>query len=204
MESSRLVITPGASGSAALPATGTPKSPLVESFLKPLMAVLFCLLFGGAFVFAGNQTLDIRAEKDNTGTATFDYESGYFLGLLHFAHHIDNVQRAEMSRHTTRRKGRKRTTTRVVLVHSGGTVPLLEVSSNLNAGEKRATLEAINGFIRDPTRSSFEGSFTFRNAFLWVGLPFLLIGILGLAGLPFSLIKTLRTPHNPTPPPIVR
>jgi hypothetical protein len=177
---------------------------LADAILKPFVAILFCLVFGGAFVFAGYQTLDLRASKDPAGAVTFDYVQGYLLGLVRSSHRVADVRGVEMRSHRTRSKGRTRTMTRVVLVHAGGIASLSGMSSNVNDGEKRALRDAVDAFLRDPSRSAYEASFTFRNVFLWVGLPLLLIGVAGLVGWPFSILKALGSAKPAGPPPVVR
>ena len=50
----------------------------------------------------------------------------------------------------------------------------------------------MNAFIRDPNPSAIVRTFEARNAMGWIGLPILILGLLGVIAWPFQMISYLK------------
>ena len=51
------------------------------------------------------------------------------------------------------------------------------------------TNDTLDFYIDNPDQVEFSRTYRIRNVFGWVGLPFLLLGVLGLVGWPSSIIR---------------
>jgi len=163
----------------------------VEVVVKPLLAVLFCLLFGVPFVYFGFQTVRVRGEKGAGGTAVFDLTREHLWGLVRREARAEGVTGAAIETGRSGSGTRRRLVSRVVLATGSGSVPLFAGSSNVDDGAKREAVGRINEFLADPAAGSFERTLRVRNVFGWVGLPFLALGVAGLVGWLFSLLRLL-------------
>ena len=71
-------------------------------------------------------------------------------------------------------------------------IRLLAGSSNVDDELKREIVDSINDFIDDPEQRHYAQTVRLANIFGWVGLPFLALGVLGVVGWPFSIVKYCR------------
>jgi hypothetical protein len=167
---------------------------LVKAILEPLAAILFCLAFGLPFVYFGFQSVDLSGEKDPQGVVTIEFTRKHYWGLWPVHEKLEDVQQATRKTSITHRSvpRRIRLTSGVILESQYEAVPLLAGSSNIDDEIKNDAIGSINDFIDDPTQTYFEKSICVRNVFGWVGLPFLILGALGLVGWPGSIFRYLR------------
>ena len=167
---------------------------LVKAILEPLTAILFCLAFGLPFVYFGFQTVYLTGEKDPQGAVTIEFTRKHCWGLWQVHERLDDVHYATRKTSRTHKPGSRhiRLTSGVILESENDAVALLAGTSNVDDGLKNDAIEDINAFIDDPTQTYYEKTFRVRNVFGWVGLPFLILGVLGLIGWPGSIIRHLR------------
>jgi len=168
------------------------KKLLLDALVKPFFAIAFCLLFGAGFIFAGYQTIMVSSEKGSDGNVVFAYTQEHFWGYLKFPHRMEGVNKAEVARHKGRRKhGHRTTTTSTVALVSDTERRALIGGSNLDQGIKNDMVERINAYLQNPQEYTFSGKWHIRNVFYWVGLPFFLIGMVGLVGWPKSIMDSI-------------
>ena len=167
---------------------------LIKAIFEPLAAILFCLAFGLPFVYFGFQTVDLSGEKDPQGAVTIEFTRKHYGGLWQVHERLEDVQQAARKTSITHRSGprRIRLTSGVILESQSQALPLLAGTSNVDDPLKNDLIEGINAFIGDPTQTYYEKSVRVRNVFGWLGLPFLVLGILGLIGWPGSIVRHLR------------
>lgn len=173
----------------------TMKDFLLKAILQPFAAILFCLVFGLPFVYVGFQTVDILGNKDQQGQVTIEFTRKHYWGLWQVKEHLENVQNAALKTSLIHRSNprRIRLTSGVFLETENEAVRLLAGSSNVNDDVKRDAVESINSFIANPEQKHFNKTIRLTNIFGWVGLPFLLLGVLGLLGWPASIYQYLKT-----------
>ncbi|MBN2045219.1 MAG: hypothetical protein JW757_09385 [Anaerolineales bacterium] len=168
----------------------------LETILYPFVAILFCLAFGIPFVWAGFQTIQLQAHKDETGTVTVDFTRSHFFGLLTIEEHVEEVEGASRQSSLVRiRSGqfrRNKLVSGVFLNTDEGDHRLMAGSSNIDDDLKWEMVTTINDYVRSPDQTAISSTFEVRNIFGWFGLPFLALGALGLIGWPSSIIKALR------------
>ena len=167
---------------------------LVKALLQPFVAILFCLAFGLPFVFVGFQTAYVEGTKDQQGVVTIDFNRRHYWGVWQTNEHLENVQNATLRTSLTHRSSprRIRLTSGVFIETETEAVRLLAGSSNVDDDLKRDTVQSINDFINDPQQSHYTRTIRVANIFGWVGLPFLVLGVLGVVGWPFSIVRYWR------------
>jgi hypothetical protein len=167
---------------------------LIKTLLQPFVAILFCLAFGLPFVFVGFQTVFIEGAKDQQGVVTIDFHRSHYWGVWQVDEHIENVQNAALRTSLTHRSNprRIRMTSGVFIETETEAIRLLAGSSNVDDELKWEIVDSINDFINDPEQRQYAQTVRLANIFGWVGLPFLALGVLGVVGWPFSIVKYRR------------
>lgn len=168
---------------------------VLDALIKPFFAIVFFLLFGVPFVFAGFQTVHITGTKSAENVVTMDFTRTHFWGLYRSTHHLEGVTEVTLESRTSDSTGtRPRTTVSgVFLVTPTESVSLFSFFSNTDDSLKDEAMNSLNSFITDPNQRDYDQTFAMRNIFGWCGLPFLIIGLLGLLGWPGTIFKALRT-----------
>jgi hypothetical protein len=156
------------------------------------LAILFCLAFGVPFVYSGFQTVHIQAEKDEERGVVVYFVREYFWGVVKFNKHMVDVTNASLQTSRPRALGRRRLLSGVFLNTDLESVALLAGSSNVNSNTKWEVVNAINNFIDNENEMRLSKTFNVRNVFGWVGLPFLILGLLGLIGWLVSILRYLQ------------
>lgn len=167
------------------------KSFLLDALAKPFLAILFFLAFGGGFVYAGFEDVVVQGTRAATGVS-LDVTRSHFWGLIRSSDHLDGVTSAEIESRRTGTGTKRRTVSGVFLKTPTDSTALFSGDSNVDGAVKRDATEKINAFIAATDVESFSETFTIANIFGWVGLPFLLIGISGILGWPFTIIRFWR------------
>lgn len=151
--------------------------------IKPLFAILACLLLGGSLVYSGFQTVDLHGRRDPAGVVTLTWTREHFGGLLRLHRQLENVTGASLETSHTGRPG-----TTLIIHSAAGDRPLLAGPSELDDAVKVDALALVNAYLADPGRATFDATLRVRTLFGWVGLPILLAGLLGLVSLPQLLL----------------
>lgn len=163
---------------------------IVKAILEPFLAILFCLAFGLPFTYVGFQVVDIELKKDDHQEVSLDFTRKHYWGLIQINEHLEKVENATRKTNLYRRKSTRHFLgTGVFIETATGATRLIAGSSNVNDDVKLEMVRAINGFIDDPNSSGLNLSFRVNNLFGWFGLPFLILGVLGLIGWPFSIYR---------------
>ena len=166
---------------------------LFSAILYPFLAILFCLVFGVPFVYTGFQTIHVEGAKNEAGETTIYFTRTHFWGLVNIERRVDKVEGASFETSRIRRatsiNNTRKTVSGVFIDTAEGSVPLFAGSSNLDENLKWEAVQTINEFIATPDHWAYTRTFRIRNIFGWVGLPFLVIGVLGLVGWPGSILK---------------
>ena len=166
---------------------------LLEGLLYPFLAILFCLAFGVPFTYVGFQNIHLTGTKDVDGQVSMDLSRKHYGGLYTVQEHADNVIEASIITSRPRIGGRRRLVSGVYLVtNQNEHIRLMAGSSSTDYRTKREMVLAVKEFVESPTHTQFDHSFHIQNAFGWFGLPFLIIGILGLIGWPGTILKKLK------------
>ncbi len=168
------------------------KKIFLDALLYPFLAILFCLAFGVPFVYTGFQTVHVQGSKDDQGAVTIDFRRVHFWGLVQINEHVEGVHNADLDTSMIRRARRHRLVSGVFLVTGSDAVPLFSGSSNVDSDLKWEAVNSLNDFIRDEEERSYARTFSIRNAFGWVGLPFLVLGVLGVIGWPSAILRHLK------------
>ena len=170
------------------------KGSLREAVLKPGLAIAFCLLFGGGFVFFGFQTIRVVMTRAASGTVSGTLTRTHFWGLYSTTHALTQVTGAEIETARSQRTGRGRSGrgSNVVILCDSGKVRLLAGSSNVDYRMKQSIVERIDAYIRDQPAGTLQKRIQVHNVFGWIGLPFLIAGVAGLAGWPFAMVRHWR------------
>ena len=84
------------------------------------------------------------------------------------------------------------TVSSVFLVTATQSESLFSFFSNTDDSLKDEAMDSLNSFLTDPTQRTYDQTFAMRNIFGWCGLPFLIVGLLGLFGWPGTILKALR------------
>lgn len=168
---------------------------VVKALLQPLAAIVFCLLFGIPFVYVGFQTVDLHGDKDQHEQVTIDFTRRHYWGLWQVSEHLDNVRQASLKTSLIHRSNprRLRLTSGVFIETETAAVRLLAGSSNVNDDLKREAVDSLNAFINSPEPGSYSQTIRLTNIFGWFGLPFLVLGVLGLLGWPLSIYRYLQS-----------
>lgn len=164
---------------------------LLEGLLYPFVAILFCLAFGVPFTYAGFQTIHLQGSKEG-GIVNMDLTRKHFWGIYVVEEHVAGVLGADLDVSRFRQSGRRRGATGVFLVTETEAVRVLEGSSDVDEALKWEMVDSINDFVKDPGVTRYNKIFRIQNVFGWVGLPFLILGLLGLVGWPGAIIKRLK------------
>jgi hypothetical protein len=170
------------------------KSFLIKAIFQPFVAILFCLAFGLPFVYVGFQTVDIQGERYQDESVTISFQRRHYWGLTQVNETIENVQKATLKSSLIHRSQprRLRSVSGVFLENETDAVRLLAGSSDVNDNLKWDAVQSINDFIKEPQQDEFRKTIRLTNLFGWFGLPFLLLGVLGLLGWPAAIIQYLR------------
>lgn len=163
---------------------------MVKAILEPFLAILFCLAFGLPFTYVGFQDVNIELKKDNAQEVTLDFRRKHYWGLILINEHLEKVENATRKTELYRRKSKRHFLgTGVFSETATEATRLIAGSSNVNDEVKLEMVRTINGFIDDPISSELNLTYRINNLFGWFGLPFLILGFLGLIGWPFSIYK---------------
>ena len=169
------------------------KEKILNLFIFPFLAILFCLAFGVPFVYAGFQHAAVRGIKDENGSATLTVDRSHYFGLIHQEFQMDDVEDASWINTRVRRPGKpRRLLSGVYLISTSEENPLFFGFSNVNEDLKWQAIDEINTFLDDPEIQEFTADYRIRNLFGWFGLPFLVLGVLGILAWPFSIIMGLE------------
>ncbi|NUM43922.1 MAG: hypothetical protein HUU38_04380 [Anaerolineales bacterium] len=168
---------------------------ILDTLLKPFFAIVFFLLFGIPFVFAGFQTVHITGTKSAEDVVTIDFTRTHFWGLYRTTRHLEGVTEVTLESRTSDRTNTRPMTTvsGVFLVTATQSESLFSFFSNTDDSLKSEAMDSLNGFLTDPQQRTYDQTFAMRNIFGWCGLPFLIIGLLGLFGWPGTIFKALRS-----------
>ena len=163
----------------------------LEALLYPFLAILFCLTFGVPFTYAGFQTIHLKGLKEN-GRVNMYLAREHYWGLYNVDEYIEGVQGADLANDRFRQGGWWRRATGVFLVTETEAVRVIAGSSDVDDKLKREIVEGVNEYIDNPNKLSYDETFRIHNVFGWFGLPFLVLGVLGLVNWPGSIIKNLK------------
>jgi hypothetical protein len=172
---------------------------VLDAFVKPFFAILFFLGFGGPFVFFGFQTTHVAGKRSGTNTASFNIHRTHFWGLVNLKGRVDHVTEAEVRTDSSGTGTRRTTTSNVFLISGNKATSVFTGSSSVNNEDKRDLVRGVNAFIKDEEQDRFEETVNWHNVFGWVGLPFLAIGVIGLLGWPWTIVRKWQE-RGKTPP----
>ena len=165
---------------------------LLEGLLFPFLAILFCLAFGVPFTYVGFQEIHLTGTKDAGGQVDMDLNRKHYWGLYTLEAHVDDVVEARIITSRPRKIGGRRLVSGVYLVTAADEhIRLMAGSSSTDYSTKREMVLAVKEFVETPAKTQLDKTFRIQNAFGWFGLPFLVLGILGLVGWPGTIIKRL-------------
>jgi hypothetical protein len=168
----------------------------VAAWIARALAIAFFLGFGGFFVFGGFQSVAVDLAKTRHGRVDATVTRRHFFGLYTVTARPIGVTAAVIE--TRRGSASVGTTFRavptsgVVLRADSGDTPLFFGTSNVDESYRRAIARKLNAFIGREGDQRLSEVFRVRNVFGWVGLPFLLIGVVGLFGWPLTALSRRR------------
>jgi hypothetical protein len=169
---------------------------LLEAIVYPFVAIAFCSVFGGFFVYAGFQTAHVELTRSPEGAISGHITRTQFFGVLVTEEEVTGVEGATIeTRQYHRTTGRFRRIglgSGAAILSEEGVVPVFAGFSTVDDALKREIVASISDFVDDRTQAAYTETFRIRNIFGWVGLPFFALGVLGLLNWPFSIITYLR------------
>jgi hypothetical protein len=175
---------------------------ILDALLKPLVAAAFLLGFGGFFVLGGFQSVRVDLAKGLDGTVNGTVLRSHLFGLYVAQTQLTGVTGASVETRRTAagpaggsyRPGS--IVSNVVIAADSGPTALFWGYSNVDENYKRAIARDLNAFIKRGDAKRFSEVFAIRNLFGWVGLPFLLLGVVGVLGWPASVVSRWRRTRN--------
>jgi hypothetical protein len=166
---------------------------IIDAFLKPLLAIVFFLGFGGFFVFGGFQSVKVELTKGVDNSVNGKITRSHLFGFYTVSTDIEEIREAAIETRRTSTAGSGRSgpllASGLVLVTRSGGTPLFLGFSNVDDDLKHEIKNTLNRYIRSENTDSFQDTFIVRNLFGWVGLPFFLIGIIGVLSWPVTIIS---------------
>lgn len=166
---------------------------LLCAFLKPTLAVVFFLGFGGFFVFGGFQSATVDLHRGMAGAVNGELTRSHFFGLYTVFTELRAIRQATIETREARpRHGLASPVSGVALVSESGSTPIFAGFSNVDETYKRQITRTVNQYIRSADNRSFRETFVVRNLFGWFGLPFLLIGIYAALSWPVTVLWCWR------------
>jgi len=172
---------------------GLMKDFVLKTLLYPFLAILFCLAFGVPFTAAGFQVVQVVGERQADHSITMELSRRHYWGLLTVEEQIEDVRFVTRDSSLIRRIGpRHALVSGIYLVSETQAVPLFFGASNVDDRVKQTALESISAYIADDAQQTYSETFSIANLFGWFGLPFLVLGVWGLLGWPFAIVRSLR------------
>ncbi|HEY7521630.1 MAG TPA: hypothetical protein VIE36_25355 [Methylomirabilota bacterium] len=161
--------------------------------LKPTLALVFFLGFGGFFVFGGFQSATLELHRSAAGGVDGTLTRSHFFGLYTVSTELRTIRRAVIDTGTSHpRPGIALVVSGVALESDSGKTRIFSGLSNVDEAYKREIARTVNQYLSGRDNRSFQETFTIRNMFGWVGLPFLLVGIYGALMWPISTVRARR------------
>jgi hypothetical protein len=165
---------------------------LLDALLKPGLATAFLVGFGGFFVFGGFQTSRVELHRSAAGSVDGTLTRSHFFGIYAVSRELHAVTRAVVETGESHpRFGISVAVSGVALLSPSGRTPIFAGMSNVHEAYKRRIAGALNEYILGEDRS-FAATFAVYNLFGWVGLPFFLAGLYGLATWPLTIVTSWR------------
>lgn len=168
---------------------------IVDAFVKPLLATVFFLGFGGFFVFGGFQSAQVDLNRGAGNTVNGKITRSHFFGLYSVSTEVEGITEAAWDTRRTRTSSSNLATllvSGVVLNSKTGSTPVFWGFSNIDEEYKGRIRSTLNRYIRKPDGNSFQETFVIRNLMGWVGLPFFLIGIFSVLTWPVTIVSRWR------------
>lgn len=166
---------------------------LVCACLKPSLAVVFFLGFGGFFVFGGFQSATVQLQRDIAGTVNGRLTRSHFSGLYTVSRDLRGITRAAIETGEAHpRFLLASAVSRVALVSESNSTPIFAGFSNVDEADKRRIARTVNQYLGRGDDRAFHETFRVRNMFGWVGLPFFLIGIYAVLSWPVTIVWCWR------------
>jgi hypothetical protein len=172
---------------------------ILDALLKPLVAAAFLLGFGGFFVLGGFQSVRVDLAKGLDGKVNGTVRRSHLFGLYVAQTQVTGVTGASVETQRTAAGGSSRRgliVSNVVIAADSGPTALFWGYSNVDDNYKRAIAKDLNAFIKRGGATRYSEVFAIRNLFGWVGLPFLLLGVVGVLGWPASVVSRWRRTRN--------
>jgi len=169
---------------------------LAEAVVKPGAAILFCLGFGLPMTLFGFQCLELEGRRGANGVVSFRLTRYWLGGMLSSSRDVSGVERVELAHTRTTSGGRRVGISQAVLVTGGGRVELFAGASNAQEDLKKRVVAEVDAFLKDFRRSEYLGQFRRRSVFGWAGLPFVVLGIIGLLRWPWVLYRKAHDDVN--------
>lgn len=168
---------------------------IVDAFVKPLLATVFFLGFGGFFVFGGFQSAQVDLNRGAGNTVNGKITRSHLFGLYSVSTEVEGITAATIETRRTRTSSSNLATLLVsglVLNSKSGSTPVFWGFSNVNEKYKGRIKSTLNHYIRNGDGKSFQETFVIRNLFGWFGLPFFLIGIFAVLTWPVTIVSRWR------------
>lgn len=161
--------------------------------MKPALATVFLLGFGGFFVFGGFQSATVDLHRDVMARVNGHVTRSHFFGLYTVSMDLRAIRHATIeTREAHPRPFLTSLVSGVALVSESGSTPIFAGWSNVDEPDKRRITRMVNEYIRGRDPLAFRETFVVRNVFGWVGLPFILVGIYAALSWPVTVVWCWR------------
>jgi hypothetical protein len=165
------------------------KKILLEALIYPVIIFLLCLGIGIPLVFIGFQTLSMTGTRSASDIVSYQITRKHYFGL--YTIKLD-VARAKGA-HIIKRKGlRGFMESGAYLITSGKDVPLLLGAGKSDSRVKKNVVESVNNFLDDRAAKNCSNIFHISNVYGFIGLPFLVFGLLGILGWPSAIASGVK------------
>jgi hypothetical protein len=150
-------------------------------------------------VYGGFQSSNVALKREPDNSLSGRITRAHLLGLHAVSEDLRGVREAAIVVRRTAISGFQRSSpsvSGVVLRAHSGDIPLFWGFSNVDDEQKREFKAALDSYILGADRNPFSQTFVISNLFGWFGLPFFLIGVVGVLSWPMIFVSCWRKLKN--------
>jgi hypothetical protein len=170
---------------------------LFDGVLKPGAALVFLLGFGGVWVFVAFESVTVSLERTAEGRVNGTLARSHFLGAYQTATPLRGVTQARLA---TRRSTGPKGVLGAAVVIEAASGPAGFGFGNVDDERKREMVRELDRFLRDDRTGRFTAEFRLRHIGKWFGVPFFVLGLVGLVTWPWTIAQAWGRRRPPADP----
>ena len=157
-----------------------------RSRIRLFPAILFCLALGIIFNYFGYERIEIKGIRDLKGTVTIDFTQNHLWGLMKESRQFNNITYVALSvsgASVDRSKEVSLSSSPVLFIMTEeGMVDLFEGTREVEYEIKYDLSVRIRYLLNVEEETEFEKVIDISNNLAWLGMPLLVLGMMGLIG----------------------